>query len=122
MSRGDCTHANVRAPITDCTSSGVMHSFFKHIAASAARDNRSLICPVTPMATGGAYDRAQEGAACRNPGRLAQRQLPLKPGQEAAKVFVLLLPRKFEAWEAAGDLEVGLHRRQRVMRAWCLIA
>lgn len=35
-------HANVRAPITDCSSSGVMHSFLERIAASAARDNSSL--------------------------------------------------------------------------------
>ena len=42
-------HANVRAPMTDCSNSGVMHSFFVRIAASAARDSSSLTCPVMPL-------------------------------------------------------------------------
>ena len=35
--------------MTDCSNSGVMHSFFVRIAASAARDSGSLMCPVIPL-------------------------------------------------------------------------
>lgn len=48
MSRKSRIHANLRALITDCSNSGVMHSFFERIAASAVRDNSSLTCPVMP--------------------------------------------------------------------------
>ena len=49
LPRGEGARANVRPPVTDCSSSGVMHCFLDRIATSAARDNSSLMCPVMPL-------------------------------------------------------------------------
>ena len=81
-----CIHGVISSlPTNRSSNSGVMRCVFVRIAASAARDNKVVMSPVTPPAC--IHDPAHHRWVVADSGGFAQRQLPLETGQESAHLL-----------------------------------